>query len=312
MGLQLMMSKKAIKKCFAITVLSLLILCTEGERNNPSDPGGSNYQAPRINYIQPLDTTVIEGNSVKFKVSASNADYYQWKRGYENVGVNSNYYSFTASSSHNNKSIWCIVSNEYGSDTSNLAYLTVLPNHDITVFYDGFSNDNNPNGWWISNLQSYIKTWISDGYYYIDYDNLGRTIGLLLHVSDLNLNGDFTVEISAEYMSGLTDSKFGLIFYASSDQQDYYRFGIENEKKYEIYKRYDGEWKALVNPKYNSAINSYLTNILKIIKVGNNTYFYINDILVAEEYISSIYGNRFGFFVSEQIQVRFDYIKITR
>jgi hypothetical protein len=112
-------------------------------------------------------------------------------------------------------------------------------------------------------------------------------------------------------MSGLTDSKFGLIFYASSDQQDYYCFGIENEKGYEIYKRYDGTF--YINQRlYNSAINSYLTNILKIIKVGNNTYFYINDILVAEEYISSIYGNRFGFFVSEQIQVRFDYIKITR
>lgn len=282
----------------------MLLLCTQGERNNPFDPGASNTLLPRINFIKPSDTTIIEGNLVKFEVFASNADYYQWKSGSENVGTNNNYYSFTASLSHNDKSVWCIVSNDYGSDTSGQVYLTVLPNHYTTFFWDEFNSDYY--NWPIKN-ETYLTTEISDGYYNVSWDNDGYLYRLPMRFPDLNIRGDYTVEISAEYIDGLPNSFFGLIFY--SDNVNFYYFGIDNGKHFKIICD-NSTWNDLVND-YKCAINSNTSNILKIIKVGNYTYFFINDVFVAEQYISQIYGNIFGFFVSHKIQVRFDYIKIT-
>lgn len=118
-----------------------LFECTTGDRDNPFDPvnisgvGTGDYTnnntttpfiaPPRITG-HPKNEVVTEGNTAIFSVVATGSDlYYQWKRNGVNVGSNSKSYSYTATMSRDGDTIWCVVSNSAGSETSNVATLTV-------------------------------------------------------------------------------------------------------------------------------------------------------------------------------------------
>jgi hypothetical protein len=75
---------------------------------------------------QPQSTTVNDGSTASFSISASNATGYQW---YGNdsliTGANNTTYSFTATTALNNSQIWCVVYNATDTIISDTATLTV-------------------------------------------------------------------------------------------------------------------------------------------------------------------------------------------
>ncbi|MEO8018019.1 MAG: PQQ-dependent sugar dehydrogenase, partial [Pseudomonadota bacterium] len=80
---------------------------------------------------QPADVTVAAGQSATFSVSASGTAplQYQWQRNGVNIaGANSATYTLTTTANDNGASFRALVSNDFGSATSNAATLTVLTN----------------------------------------------------------------------------------------------------------------------------------------------------------------------------------------
>lgn len=80
---------------------------------------------PPLITVEPTSQTVDENHEATFTLTATGADTYQWKRNSSNVGTSSNSYAFTAVLADDGDSIWCIVSNAYGADTSDTVFLTV-------------------------------------------------------------------------------------------------------------------------------------------------------------------------------------------
>jgi hypothetical protein len=93
-----------------------------------SPPAPPTTSAPTI-IQQPSSTTVTEGQTASFSVSASGTTplNYQWRRNGANIsGANSSSYTTPATTLSNNGDVFtCRVSNSYGTVTSNGATLTV-------------------------------------------------------------------------------------------------------------------------------------------------------------------------------------------
>jgi glucose/arabinose dehydrogenase len=87
-------------------------------------------QAPLIT-AEPANRTVAVGQTATFSVSATGSQplSYQWQRGTTNIaGATSSSYSLVAGSGDNGATFRVVVSNAFGSDTSNSATLTVSSN----------------------------------------------------------------------------------------------------------------------------------------------------------------------------------------
>ncbi|NLE00239.1 MAG: hypothetical protein GX640_10230 [Fibrobacter sp.] len=89
----------------------------------------SQEDMPNITY-HPINRSVTEGESVTFTVSATGLDLrYQWfKNGYYINGATSPSFSISSVALSNAGSYNCVVSNSYGSVSSNAAELTVVQN----------------------------------------------------------------------------------------------------------------------------------------------------------------------------------------
>lgn len=121
--------QKLLINIFLINIIvSIILNCTTGDRNNPFDTK-SQTTGPRIT-LQPRDTTVTQGQAVQFVILAEGEDItYQWQKNEEDITVNSKGSIFTIESvllSDNNDEYRCIVKNDGGTDTSEVVVLNVL------------------------------------------------------------------------------------------------------------------------------------------------------------------------------------------
>ena len=92
-------------------------------------------QAPSI-AVHPQSQTISAGSPVTFSVSANGTAplSYQWQRGGVNIaGATAASYTFTTQLSDNGAQFRCVVSNSFGSATSNAATLTVVSNNAPTA-----------------------------------------------------------------------------------------------------------------------------------------------------------------------------------
>ncbi len=102
-----------------------VFLAACGPTGSNGNPG--NATAPQIT-TQPADKTVTVGQTATFSVMATGTAplTYQWQRGTQNVGTNSNTYTTPPTqASDNGAKFQVIVTNSAGSVTSNQATLTV-------------------------------------------------------------------------------------------------------------------------------------------------------------------------------------------
>ena len=101
--------------------------------------------APPSITAQPSDQTVTAGQPATFQVSASGSTplSYQWQRNAVNIsGANSSTYTISSATlADNGARFRCVVSNAFGTATSNEATLTVTAPPTITTHPSGSDRD---------------------------------------------------------------------------------------------------------------------------------------------------------------------------
>lgn len=106
-------------------------------------------------YKQPVDQTVLAGESATFSVSVSGAQplIYQWRKNGINIsGANSSTYTTPATTDADNGSLYsCYIYNSQGDAISENALLTVLSNSGVNIVKNGDFESGNRDWWAINN-----------------------------------------------------------------------------------------------------------------------------------------------------------------
>ena len=142
-------------------------------KSNPANSVSGNFDAPVIS-LQPQSQTVIVGQSVTFTVTDTGnpAPTYQWRKYGTNISDTSSSYTISSVQITDAGMYSVVVSNRYGSDTSNGAWLTVYPvvtpsgmiNIPGGTFQMGQPNPNLGDSGWTSDEQPVHNVTISTFY----------------------------------------------------------------------------------------------------------------------------------------------------
>lgn len=124
-------------------------------------------------------------------------------------------------------------------------------------------------------------------------------------------SSNYTIQATVMWNSGIRNSAHGLIFSGDHGGQ-YYAFLVAADGHYKVSSYYNSSWNDITSWKNSSFVyNNPISCILKIEKINNTFWFYINNIFVEKIEISTIYGDYFGFFVGGNQTVSFDDFSIT-
>jgi hypothetical protein len=89
------------------------------------------------------------------------------------------------------------------------------------------------------------------------------------------------------------------------------RFGFTGNGSYTAYRIDDGTITDFRDYTFSSELKNSDYNILTVRKVGNQLYFFINQVFIMSAGNEPFYGKRFGFLVGKSTLMKFDYIKIS-
>jgi hypothetical protein len=102
---------------------------------------------------------------------------------------------------------------------------------------------------------------------------------------------------------------YGLVF-GAKDTLNNYTFQIRENGSYLINRYKNGSLQELSAGKIkDTAYNQDASNILKIVRQGNNTRFFINDNFIYETLNLSFFGNKAGFIVDGEFKIAVDKIR---
>ncbi|MCF6213735.1 MAG: caspase family protein [Flavobacteriaceae bacterium] len=174
-------------------------------------------------------------------------------------------------------------------------------------FFDGFENNNNL--WPVSNKSSGVIK-VSGGSYNLNYKKDKGSLEAFKPL-EINENKDFKIEALIVKKSGIGDYGYGLIW-GRKDSDNYLSFNITGNGNYRISKKEKGTYKNLVTWTSSSEIKTGdgVYNILKIEKIGNRTYYYINDKLVETLDYKPLFGNQVGFVVYHAQAIEVNYLSV--
>lgn len=180
---------------------------------------------------------------------------------------------------------------------------------DKIILEDHF--DNNKNSWPEGETNEHFSQ-IFDGKYVFRHNRTsgGWTAWKKLVTNHMN----FTIEASFEWKEGVDNYGFGLLWGGhDSSTESNYQFLISS----------NGQWTIAKNEK---GINSFISpwhkidiinkgsskNILKIVKKGTTTFFYINDEYVDEFENLNLFGSKTGFHVGNSQLIAIDDFRVVR
>ncbi len=176
------------------------------------------------------------------------------------------------------------------------------------VFEDNFKDDA---GGWAINQDVEVK----DGAFTIKLrpDGMESNLNVTYTVKDADICSDAVWPDGEAKTLGA-----GLLFWGE-DTKTYFQFGVLNNGKFWIARRYDGKWHTVVENIASDAINKKPgeTNKLRVKVSGNNAAFYINGTKVRElRGQPPKYGWRFGlsgdnFDKDKEARVTFKNVKVT-
>ena len=153
--------------------------------------------------------------------------------------------------------------------------------------------DDNSNNWDIFDLEDASAT-IATGFYRIENKKDENKL-IILHFDQFPHDRDFIIEVFINAASISSDHFYGFIF-GARNALDNYSFQINNNGRYSVTKNHGGSSQELTGGQINSLpLNNNSLVSLKIAKLDNNMFFYINDNYVNKVSNLTFSGNQIGF-----------------
>jgi len=194
--------------------------------------------------------------------------------------------------------------------------ISPVPQEKSIVFEESFNK--NTDSWDIFDTKM-ASAQIKGGEYLIE--NKRKTGPHIMFYYDFPLDLNFTTEVSiravksaGSYSYGLVvkapdKHSYGLVF-GAKDTLNNYTFQIRENGSYSISKYKNGALQALSSGKIkDTAYNQNASNILKIVRQGNNTRFFINNNFIDEISNLSFFGNKAGFIVDGESRIAVNKIR---
>ena len=168
-------------------------------------------------------------------------------------------------------------------------------------------------GWKIINSTNYVTTIVNKQ---LQFQSKVDKLFLVFAKTGVDIQSDFSFELTIKYQSTDTDNYYGLLFGyqpegssdGSTDPIEY--FCVDNKQLMYVGNR---SWYSYYTELKKPSIIKNSDNNLKVIKIGNLLYYFINGIY---EYCSEIEtkesGDTFGFIVPQNGTVLLDNFKISQ
>ena len=178
----------------------------------------------------------------------------------------------------------------------------------VTIFHDDFNNNNN--NWFIKdNDTAYAE--VSGGYYFLENRGAYPAYGVWNDVVFIDQSKNFSIKASVNYVLGVQNYGFGLIWGATGS--NYYSFLICEEGGFLVEQYKNGTLTILKNWTTSSAIDTSTTsNLLEIRKEGNTDIFNINGQQVFTMPHQPFYGEAIGFKTDNYVEMAVDYVDISQ
>jgi hypothetical protein len=124
----------------------------------------------------------------------------------------------------------------------------------------------------------------------------------------LDINKDFEITSKIKFISGAVD-QFNGLFWGDLIFGDKMFFGFSSMGEIVI-KKISGFTENVIFQKKIPEINRTDFNLLSVIKVGNQYYFYINDQKVYQMPFEQFSGRYFGFSIAPKSYIQIAFLKI--
>jgi hypothetical protein len=175
-----------------------------------------------------------------------------------------------------------------------------------SVFYESF--DDNRNNWDITD-NSELKQQIVNGKYL--FQSKSDESKATWTSVDFDTERDFEIETLISYSSGTQDNSYGLLWGKSNENNDMYTFLFSATGYYRIDKLVDGVFHTYTDWVQSDLVNKFSFNKLTIRKIGPMVYYYLNEVYVFEHMAPKLFGNKFGFHVTNGACILIDYLSIS-
>ena len=173
---------------------------------------------------------------------------------------------------------------------------------DFVIYEDLF--DDNSNNWDLFDLEDASAT-IATGFYRIE-NKKDESKLIILHFDHFPHARDFIIEAFINAISISSDHFYGFVF-GARDALDNYSFLINNNGSYLVTQNHGNSSQKLIGGQINSlsSANNSLVS-LKIAKLDNNMFFYINDSYVKKVSNLTFFGNQIGFVLEGRSVIAID------
>jgi hypothetical protein len=174
------------------------------------------------------------------------------------------------------------------------------------VYYESF--EDNRNDWDISD-NTEIRQEISEGKYL--FESKTNESKATWTTVDFDYTQDFEIETVISYKSGTQDNSYGLIWGKSSENNDMYTYFFSATGYYRIDKLIDGVFHTYTDWINSELVNNFEFNKLTVRKIGPTVYYYLNETYIFEHMAPKLFGNNFGFHVTNGAAILIDYLSVS-
>lgn len=189
--------------------------------------------------------------------------------------------------------------------------LTGLCNAQETIVLEDHFDDNK-NEWFVGKENSYSAE-IKNGKYIINRKSK-EGASWFHRKLDVDPNTEnFTVEVKMKQISGVDNYGYGLLWGMYSNNEDYQTVLVASNKFLRLANYYSEKNHPYLDWHENESVKKMKKdNVIKVVRSANIVTYYINGIQVYKDGGYSYFGSKFGFYISNKMEVEIDYIKVTK
>lgn len=173
------------------------------------------------------------------------------------------------------------------------------------IFSDYFYSNSKK---WSTKYNDEISMYVSGGHYWLERKK--SPLYYTFRNVYINTSKDFQIEAKFYWDRGKNNYPFGIVF-GYKDTQNHERFDITGNGYFRVSSYRYGQFKTDKKWTKSSRVKTgKRANILKIRKVGNYLYYYVNGSYMSSKKFQSLLGQKIGFSLANRQRIKIDYVTV--